>query len=182
MEYDQIIIDTFGAYRESARHFIKTGRKRIGIIVPYGNNKEKAQAFADEIRKHGLVFNLQNGIVDLNYDENWIRNLHDTFESKFANKPFPFDALMCSNDEIAMATMFWLRKKGLRIPDDVAIIGYNNSIPCELQYPPLASCDRHTRKTSETAEKMLFERIENPKLPPRTVEIPIEFVWRESAG
>jgi LacI family transcriptional regulator len=182
VEYDQIIIDGLGAYRASARHFIETGRKNIGLVIPHRVNKEKAQAFADEVTRHGLAFVPQNNLVDLNYTKNWISELHSTLESKYANKPFPFDALMCSSDEIAMATMLWLREKGVRTPDDVAIIGYNNSIPCEFQYPPLASCDRHILKMSETIEKMLFERIENPKLPPRTVEMPIEFVWRKSAG
>jgi LacI family transcriptional regulator len=92
------------------------------------------------------------------------------------------DALLCSCDEAAITAISWLTARGIHVPDDVAVVGFNNSSIDEHQAVPLASVDRREDEMIDAALQMLYSRLKEPALPVRRVELPMQFVWRRSAG
>jgi len=78
--------------------------------------------------------------------------------------------------------MRFLREKGLRIPEDVAVVGFNGSEFAGCLVPPLASIDRHDDELARLAHDMLFRRLADPALPEQRETVRMTFIRRESAG
>src|SRR5690606_28976058 len=66
--------------------------------------------------------------------------------------PLPVDAIFCFNDTGAMFVMRELQGRGLRIPEDVAVVGFNNMEVGETWHPPLATGDRMPARVADTIE------------------------------
>ena len=94
----------------------------------------------------------------------------------------PFDALICSTDEGAAAVINYLYDMGCKVPDDVAVSGFNNIDITSYFKPPLASVDRRNQDVAECVTKMLLNRIANKDLPQQHEVIKMKFIHRESAG
>lgn len=181
---DQVVRDQITAFREVVEHFARSGRHRpLLVMSPQSVNKEKINVFMDTCRRLSLEL-LPNACVISPYvpwqpvPEDIVQFLDDLLQDGV----FPFDAVMCETDMIAFTVMSWLRKRGLRVPEDVALIGFNNSDITPFTDPPLASVDRRINETFNTLCEMLFARLDNPDRPDQKYELPMHFVWRESAG
>jgi LacI family transcriptional regulator len=93
-----------------------------------------------------------------------------------------FDAILCYNDQTAAAVMEVLKSEGGRVPEDVAVCGFTNDPVSPFLTPPLASVNRHAADLAPTVLDLLFSRLKNPTLPPRSVAVPMTFIPRASAG
>ncbi len=86
------------------------------------------------------------------------------------------DAVMCWTDACAFETISAALELGLRVPEDVAVVGYDNSPPCDLAQNSLTSVDQSGPRLGREAARMLMERIEGRKaaehfvLDPRLIE------------
>jgi len=179
-DMDQIIWDRTSGIREAVNHFVKTGRREIGFLADAEMNRTKYQAFISQMRKHRMD-TLKTATLSEAWDMHDATSCYETLSS-LKNAAFPFDAIICGNDNIAVAAMKWLSDKGIRVPEDVAITGFDNDSFSEFLPTPLASVDRKKMETAHEAYKLLSARMKNPGLPQKTVRIPMSFVWRQSAG
>ena len=180
---DHVIINYASAIRSVVNHFVDTGRRNPVYIVGGAASTHKTNPFLDQLRKRGLKPSperlLYVGDVPLH-------SLADGYYEKLervaaSGKPF-FDAVFCENDEGAVAVCGWLRKRGMNVPKDVAVVGFNDTSFARFLTPPLASVCRSDTKVAEAVERLLFSRCEKAELEPRYEEIPMEFIHRESAG
>ena len=73
-------------------------------------------------------------------------------------------------------------QQGLRIPQDLAFVGYDDIRLSSYTFPQLTTMAQPTRLMAEVAVQMLFERIKNPQLPPRTEKLFSRLVVRDSCG
>ena len=183
---DQIVHDRYAAIRQVADHFIRTGRKRPAVMLADTDCSSKGQIFATQLAQHGVTLAAGNLIglpcqATVTGEWCWARTTYETLTARFADGP-PFDALMCGADEMAMAAVAWLKSHGLKVPDDVAVVGFNDYEMSRFCDPPLASVCRHDDEVAKWAGEMLFDRLKNADLPQQCREISMEFVRRESAG
>ena len=93
-----------------------------------------------------------------------------------------FTAVLASNDESAIGAMHVLKKAGLRIPEDVAIIGFDDRKEAPAQKPPLTSVHVPLYKSGYQAVDMLLQFIEGQNEAPRLRKIPTHLVIRQSCG
>jgi LacI family transcriptional regulator len=95
-------------------------------------------------------------------------------------KPRP-DAVFCFNDPLAMGAMNYALDRGIRIPEDVAVIGCGNLHYDDSLSVPLSSIDQHSRQIGEEAARIALG-ILNSKVPPRpqTIVLQPELVVRRS--
>jgi LacI family transcriptional regulator len=93
--------------------------------------------------------------------------------------PEPPDAIYGINDTVAFAAMKEIRKQGLRIPEDVGIVGFTDDYHATVVHPPLTSVSHPTFEMGETAARLFFESLEGK--PPRQVELKTRLVTRESS-
>jgi LacI family transcriptional regulator len=89
-------------------------------------------------------------------------------------------AIFVSNDVMAFGVMEAVRDRGLRIPDDVSIIGFDDIPQAASVYPPLTTIRQPLAEMGATATRMLLELINNPDQPAQRIELPTELIVRAS--
>jgi LacI family transcriptional regulator len=92
------------------------------------------------------------------------------------------DALVCANDQMAIGALRTLSARGIRVPDDIAVVGFDDIFPASLCNPPLTTVHQPIRKLGELACNRLINLITDPTLPPRREVLPTELVLRSSCG
>ena len=98
-----------------------------------------------------------------------------------ANEPRP-DAIVCASDRLAIGAMSWLQRKGFRVPEDVAVTGFDNIPDAEFTFSPLTTVNVEKGLMGELAAKRLVQRIENPDNRYPRIITSISLVVRESCG
>ncbi len=92
------------------------------------------------------------------------------------------DALICANDQMAIGVLRALADKGIRVPDDIAVVGFDDIFPASLCDPPLTTVHQAIRKLGERACERLIQRIADPTLRATMEILPTELVLRSSCG
>jgi LacI family transcriptional regulator len=92
------------------------------------------------------------------------------------------DAVVAANDQMAIGVLRSLTAAGIRIPEQVAVVGFDDISPSSLCEPPLTTVHQPMRMLGERACDRLLERIATPGLPPQVELLPTELVLRESCG
>jgi LacI family transcriptional regulator len=92
------------------------------------------------------------------------------------------DAIVCSNDQMAIGVLRTLTARGIRVPDDIALVGFDDIYPATLCDPPLTTVRQPIRGIGERACEQLIERIANPTLRTSVELLPTELVIRSSCG
>lgn len=90
------------------------------------------------------------------------------------------DAFVCANDYLAIHLMAALRQKGLRIPDDIMVTGFDGSPESAVIDPPLTTVRIPSSDMGAVAAGILLERIQNPALPYRRTYVQTQPMWRSS--
>ncbi len=180
---DQVVHDRNSGIAEAVAYLAATGRRHpvMATWLPEESNRLKFRHFAACCRRHGIAHDglhlplLPSGGREKapGYRRTFAEALRDGRK---------MDAIFVFNDLAAMCALRELQLAGRRVPDDVAVIGFGNNEACGVCNPPLASGDRRHEEVVECAERLLFERLAAPGLPPRRERVRMRFVWRESAG
>jgi LacI family transcriptional regulator len=92
------------------------------------------------------------------------------------------DALVCANDQMAIGALRTLTARGIRVPDGIAVVGFDDIFPASLCDPPLTTVHQPIRLLGEVACDRLTERIADPTLRPKQELLPTELVLRSSCG
>lgn len=183
-DHDMVIHDRYRAIEEVVAYLAQTGRKKPAIVLPdESTQRSKINHFLSCCKAHGMRSD-QRSVVDLHPFKTvspFVDSCLLTFESHFRDG-IDADSLLCGADHSALAAMRFFQDRKVRMPEDVAIIGWNNNQLSTLWRPALASIDRVHEPLIETISQMLFSRLDNPDLPIRQSTVPMRFVWRESAG
>ncbi len=138
--------------------------------------KRRKEGFIKGMRNHGnkkpesLILNAKSFSAEGAY--------HALNQVKKLNA---FDAILCANDLLAAGTIKYLSEQKIDVPNDVAVIGIDNTDLAGLLNPTLTSVDFKAEFRGEMAAKFLLERIAEPSLPPRKLVVEPELVKRESA-
>jgi LacI family transcriptional regulator len=92
------------------------------------------------------------------------------------------DAVVCANDQMAIGVLRSFAAAGVRVPAEVAVVGFDDIYPASLFDPPLSSVHQPVRMLGERACARLLDRIANPALMPAVELLPTELVLRSSCG
>ncbi|OOM70470.1 putative HTH-type transcriptional repressor ExuR [Clostridium puniceum] len=169
--------DTYGVY-EAVDYFIKNNHKKIAII---GGNKE----FESSVyRKEGYVRALKDNNIPLNeeYMISGKYNLESGYENMkkliaLEDKP---TAVFCSNDDIAVGAMKAVFESNLNVPNDISIIGFDDSNFCKYVTPTLTSVRKDSLAMSEYGGINLLNIIKNREVNKEKVYIESKLIVRES--
>lgn len=165
-------------------HLIEQGRKRIAHIRGPATNvgNSRAEAYRQTMQRHGLP--IPEGYVILASEaggalgEEWEKKAMDAV---LALNPRP-DALFCFNDTVAVGAMFRAFEVGVRIPQDIAIIGCGNYHYSSKLRVPLSSVDQRAAEIGSRTAKMIIGLLEKPApARPRNVVLEPELVVRASS-
>ena len=176
-EFDLVAVDNIAAGRRIARHLYEQGYRRIAFL---SGTRVRAMNTNWANRLFGLA-----GELALLGVENAVRTLLCPPESQksviaaLRGRQGP-DAIVCGNDEQAASLLKTLSAIGRRVPEDIAVIGFDNSDRARNSHPPLSTVSQPIGKIAATAFKTLLARIRYPNNDPRETYLPAPIVIRSS--
>jgi LacI family transcriptional regulator len=91
-------------------------------------------------------------------------------------------AVVCANDQMAIGAIRELARGGVRVPEDIAVVGFDDIYPGALLHPSLTTVHQPMRLLGERACSRLLDRIADPTLPQQVELLPTELILRESCG
>lgn len=174
------------AMDELARHLVATGRRRPGVLLSsLGSNRAKTAAFLAALESHGLPGSWDQ-VVSLEGQYEMSQDDHcQVFEEGIARAKLDFsrfDALLCNCDEGAAMVLRACEGQGVRVPEDMALIGFNDTPFCKGISPRLASIGWENAKTADRVMQLMFAQLEGESIEGVRESVPLSFQWRESAG
>jgi len=176
---DRVIVDDYtGAYK-AVDHLIKMGCKRIAHLAT------SQELLIGRNRKEGYIQALKDN--DIEVDEEIILRC-DT--DRHAQKCIPYilslqkkvDGIFAVNDLTAITAMSIIKRSGYKIPDDIAIVGFSNSIYSSMTDPPLTTIEQQGNEVGKKAISLLLDRIRNEvSIESRVEQIKTELIVRGSS-
>jgi LacI family transcriptional regulator len=167
----------------AVEHLIAQGCKRIahirGPAAHVGN--QRAAGYRDTLLKHGLPapgsYVVSSGEAS---DSDGETRGRKAMEQVLSLKPRP-DGLFCFNDTVAVGAMIRAIEAGLRIPQDLAIVGCGNFHYSSKLRVPLSSVEQRSREIGERAARMIIRLLEKPSARPRSTVLEPELIIRASS-
>ncbi len=177
-------VDYHRGIQQGVQHLTDLGHQRIAFISG-PMNLHSAQS-------RSAAFSTSMNLCGLTAMSHWIIEGDHTMESGIAGMerlladtsgPRP-TAIMCSNDMTAIGVMHALYRAGLRVPDDISVIGFDDIHIAEVTIPPLTTVQMSRFELARAAVTALRAQVEQSiELPPRReYEIQTELIQRESTG
>ena len=160
IDVPKVMVDNVGAAYEATKHLIQNGSKRIAFLAGPSNvtvSNLRQSGYEKAIQDSGLDLD-ESLVVHGNYNlQQAIELTNELFELK--NPP---DGLVVVSDRLAVGAIVALRKKNIRIPEDVAIVSFNDEPICTIVTPTLTSVSQPTFEMGKMAIVLLINQIENP--------------------
>ena len=165
------------------RRIIQSGHKRIAYVTLQPGVEatrlrlagyRRALADADIVFDPDLV---QTGYPDFSNDSGSLISAI----LKLLSLTLPPTVICCGNDEMAVRVYGILRTRGVRVPEQVSVAGYDNhSAIAETLFPPLTSTELPYLRMGAMAADLLFQYIEHPTGSVQSVKVVGETIWRQS--
>jgi DNA-binding LacI/PurR family transcriptional regulator/signal transduction histidine kinase len=177
-----VVLDSYQGMRDAIVHLVEVhGRRRVAFIHgPEGHRDaiERYRAYCDVLREYGLPF-----IPDLvSPPYGWAEQGGvDAIRVLFDERQARPDAVVAVNDRLAFGALQALRMRGVHVPDDVALVGFNNEPVCRLVTPPLTTVPLRAYERGGQAAQMLLALIEGEQVPEQ-VSLPTRLIVRQSCG
>ena len=182
LEADFVGIDDIAAGRIATNHLIAIGRRRIAHISGRENSTgiRRREGYLQALREHGMAVQ-QNYIVSRDYvDIDTQIQGSEAMRQLLLCDPRP-DAVFCHNDPIAIGAMTTILDAGLRMPEDIALVGCGNLHYDEWLRVPLTSIDQRAHLIGQRAGEMLLAMVEGREWPtPKRVMLEPTLVVRAS--
>ncbi len=178
-QISRIWVDNMGGVREAVRYLASLGHRSIAYIggrpgSPVSRDREAGYNLA--VAELGLVsdprlkaegrFTAQSGV---------------DAAVQLRAVGAGFTAVCCANDEMALGVIQELRRQGVRVPEDVSIVGFDDIALARFFDPPLTTVMQPKERLGFEAISMLLEQLANPLAAPHTIMLPTELVIRDSA-
>lgn len=180
-EHDAVLLDGGTGIRTLVDHLAKLGRRRLGFITGYSDSRE--EGFIKGVKSNCLPddMELRVRLVQGNF-ESWTPQIGQKGASILMDQREPPDAIVCASDRIAIGAMQWLHQAGIRVPDDVAVTGFDNISDSEFTFPPLTTVHVYKKLIGALAAERAIRRIENPDEVPLQIVTPTSVIIRQSCG
>jgi signal transduction histidine kinase/DNA-binding LacI/PurR family transcriptional regulator/DNA-binding response OmpR family regulator len=180
-----VVVDNAGGVRKAVEHLVGHRHRRIAFIAA-GEYEDKTavddstfrrRAYWSAVTAYGL--DIDHSFIACGYNSvpGGRQAMRQLLDAKV-----PFTAVIASNDESAIGAMEVLQEAGRMVPQDVAVIGFDNRLESVAHVPPLTTVHHPTSELGYQALVLLLEYIEGQAKGLRTVTVPTRLVIRESCG
>jgi LacI family transcriptional regulator len=186
IENNYIIVDNFDAAYQATKHLLKLGRKRIanitlnlGLVTMKERTEGYKQALADS---------------SIEVDENLIKILPFSHDNKDVSSAIgelagdkanlKADAILFSTSKIGIMGIECMTGLGLKIPDEVAVVSFDNADAYKICVSPVTVVAQPLKEIGTTAVRVLLDQIAHPEVnrTPQKILLKTEFIIRKSCG
>jgi LacI family transcriptional regulator len=175
-----VAMDYANGIRQAVDHVVELGHRRIAFVsgpLSLHSARVRRDAFVDGLRRHGIA-----------PDKKLVRESTHTAEggqhateALLQARPRP-TAIVCSNDWTAIGALHALDAAGLRVPEDISLVGFDDTPIASYSRPPLTTVRMSAAEIGATACKALFNLIEDKKHQGALLRIPTQLVVRGSTA
>jgi LacI family transcriptional regulator len=175
-----VLIDNFEAVRQAVNFLIQHGRQKIAFIAgdiehPSINARYEGylRSLSDNIipfRPEIVLFNKPNTTFQYGYEST----------QELINREMEFDAIFAANDALALGCMRSLSENQIKIPDQVAVVGFDDVTAAADANPPLTTVQVQKEEMGILACKTLIEMIKTGKRSNTKILVPTTFIVRKS--
>ncbi|MGS2618868.1 LacI family DNA-binding transcriptional regulator [Micromonospora sp. LZ34] len=175
---DNVRTDSRRGVALAVEHLLAAGRRRIGFVngpldtVP---GAARDAGFRAALAEHGI--DLDERLVEVG-DFQYAAGRAAAERLLARARP---DALVCANDLIAVGALHALLAAGHRVPEDVAVVGMDDTELAQMMFPQLSSVSLGSAERGRRAAELLLTRIADPALPPRREQVPPSLAVRASS-
>jgi DNA-binding LacI/PurR family transcriptional regulator len=179
--FDHVMIDNRLAARQAVAHLVESGRRRIAAIgakgTASGSSSQRLAGYHDALRQAGL-----------GQSENRVEQV-DAFRradgaaamARLLDRPDPPDAVFCFSDPLALGALRTLALRGVRVPQEVAVVGFDDIEDGQFSTPSLTTISPDKGFIARTALGLVERRISGTAASAALVIAPHALVVRESS-
>src|SRR5579859_2788000 len=176
-----VIVDNYHGMRDVIAHLVGVHHHtRIAFIRGpelHQEAEERYRAYRDVLAEAGLRFDPALVVVGDFYESGGVQAVEVLLNQRHAH----FDALAADSDDMAIGAMKALQARGIRIPDDLAIVGLNDNAQSRVVMPPLTTGPLHFYEQARQATEMVLALVAGQTVPERVV-LPTRLLIRQSCG
>jgi DNA-binding LacI/PurR family transcriptional regulator len=178
LEVDTILAENARGSYEAIQHFLKADHQRIGVIAGpdyYAPGRERLEGYLNALRDHGL-----------SVDEALIRRTDftvpaaQTATEELLQLSSPPTAILVCSGLMALGTVQVIRDRGLRMPEDIALIIFDDPEWSKVIDPPITTIAQPAYAMGQAAAEMLLQRLQQPEIPPQHIRLTPTFTHRKS--
>lgn len=173
-------VDQAVAAYNGIHHLLKKGYKKIayctgGLFIEEGKDKDRNSGFRKAMEESGLGINPEWIFIEQHNIEDGKNVLKKILKMK--EKP---DAIFTGSDEVASGITLGARESGIKIPDDIAVLGFDDQPISEITYPRLSTIHQPIEEMGKLATELMIRLFLEEPMPEKTYELVSNVVERES--
>lgn len=173
---DRVWVDDYKGGQMAANYLVSEGHQRIALLVPEEmtqNIQQRIDGFRSVLAQHHL------SLPDSMVVPSSMTKLGGYQATDKLLKLAP-SAVFSINDEMAIGVYRGMQERGLTVPEDLSIIGYDDIDLATFVTPKLTTIHQPAFEMGQVATELLIERINNPRLQHQDKQLPLELVVRDS--
>ena len=171
-----VVQDDYTGACMATEHLIAQGYSKIAHLAgPPGLNltQQRLQGYLDTLKKHNLE---SYGVIHSGFsDENGRQDISTLFHS--ISRP---DAIFSVNDRKGFGVILWLREHGVRVGEEVGVIGFTNDPTSKIISPSLSTIAEPAYEIGRKSCEVLIRHIQKQSYPTQEISLPTELIVRES--
>jgi DNA-binding LacI/PurR family transcriptional regulator len=176
---DYVDADNAGGGSEAVRHLVTTGRRRLATVagpLDMSAGVDRLRGYIEATRAAGMRV-AADRVAHREFTE---RAGYSGMKLLIKRTP-KIDAVFVASDLMAIGALRALRELGRRVPDDVAVVGFDDAPLASYTDPPLTTIRQPVERLGQEMVRLLLQRLSDPRGEPTTVILPTELVVRASA-
>ena len=176
---DTVLVDNLRGAYELTEHLIKHGHTRIGAIMgspQITTGRERLEGYQLALQAQGIPFNpelVRVGVPKIDAGKRFTCDLLDL--------PNPPTAVFTGNNLLTIGALSVINERNLKIPDEIAVVGFDDPKWTELINPPLTAVAQPTYELGRKAAGLILKRITEPDRPAELIILEPEIMIRESS-
>ncbi|WP_435414407.1 LacI family DNA-binding transcriptional regulator [Polaribacter aestuariivivens] len=156
-ENSKVVIDDFLAAFNATKHLIYQKSKNIAHFAGPQNleiYKNRLSGYKAALEKNNIPFRKELVITSRLMEKDGIKNV-----KKMLSLPYKIDGIFCANDVVAIGSIKYLKELHIRIPEDIAIVGFSNEVISSVIEPALTTVNQSGLEIGSTATELLLNKI-----------------------
>jgi LacI family transcriptional regulator len=177
LAFDDLFVDNKNATYEATKYLISLAHRQIAMIAGEGGpQRVRVEGYCDALKLNGIKASIW---LDPSYTYRGGRRAAEQMLD-LGERP---TGVLAANDLMAIGAMQVFAERGLSVPDDISVIGFDDIMAASLVTPPLTTVALHQVRLGVKAAELLLDRIVGPQgRPGRAIELPYEIISRGSVS
>lgn len=166
--------------REATEHLLGLGHRRVAAVTgPRGwiATEERLRGYRGALAEAGITPDPQ-----LQIDSNFRDNGGRRAAQQLLALPKPPTAIFAFNDMLAIGALQAIRQHGLRVPEDISVVGFDDTYEASVTYPALSTVRQPLAEMGRMAVSQLVRLLQNQRIEALHVELATRLVERDSTG